>query len=170
MSKLIGNFIGKLRQDKKLSQQELADLIGLSQTSMQRYESGQREPSIKVLKKISEILEVPLSTIVMQDRNSQLYNDVCAINDSDDSDWFQKIINADIAFITLCNYWGFQLKTLSDPEDPSLTDDHKIIYIDKNNISQEFSLTYESYRNLFNSVGKCIEKEILYSKFHDSLD
>lgn len=116
------------------------------------------------------MLEVNLSTIVLQDKNSQICKDVITFNTSNNSSSFQKNINAEIAFLDLCNYWGINIKVFTDPDDPSLTDTHIISYIDKDNKVQEFKIDYKSFRYLFDSVGTCIQKEILYSKFKDSLE
>lgn len=55
----IGHSIKTLRLTKGISQQELAELITISQTSLSQIESGIKRPSPKTLKKISEKLSVP---------------------------------------------------------------------------------------------------------------
>ena len=46
----------KLRDDLKITQQQLADKIGISKSSMAMYETGKREPNLLIIKKMCEIL------------------------------------------------------------------------------------------------------------------
>lgn len=48
----------QLRKQKKLSQQALADAVGLHVTQIKRYESGSTQPSLEALKKIAITLGV----------------------------------------------------------------------------------------------------------------
>jgi len=49
-----------LRKDMGLTQQQMADTIGIHVNSLKKYEAGQAQPSIDVLKKIA--LELHIST------------------------------------------------------------------------------------------------------------
>jgi len=42
---------------KGFSQEELAELVGIDNTSISKYEVGERNPSVDVAKKIADILE-----------------------------------------------------------------------------------------------------------------
>ena len=55
----IGTSIKRIRQEKSLSQGELAKSCGISQTSLSQIEKGIKRPSSKNLAKICKILEVP---------------------------------------------------------------------------------------------------------------
>lgn len=48
-----------LRHEASLTQQELADKAGLGLASIQRYEKGERLPSIEALEAIAKALDVP---------------------------------------------------------------------------------------------------------------
>lgn len=50
----------KLRKEEDLTQQQLADLIGTKQESISRLESGNRLPSLTLLKKIAVALRTKL--------------------------------------------------------------------------------------------------------------
>lgn len=50
--------IRECRAKQKLSGQTMADLIGIAQTNISRYERGIKRPSFKTLRKISEVLSV----------------------------------------------------------------------------------------------------------------
>ena len=45
---ILKNKLKEVRNEKKLSQQELADLIGVSRNSISSLETGQYEPSAKL--------------------------------------------------------------------------------------------------------------------------
>ena len=57
---LLGARIKELRKTCKLSQEELAELIGVEPQHMSRIESGRSYPSLDRLEKISTALKVPL--------------------------------------------------------------------------------------------------------------
>ncbi|ANZ94797.1 transcriptional regulator [Brochothrix thermosphacta] len=46
----------ELRKGKCLTQQEVADEIGVSRTAYTMYEQGQRNPAVKTAKKVGEFL------------------------------------------------------------------------------------------------------------------
>lgn len=52
------NQLKKLRQEYSLSQQELADKIGISKSSINMYERGEREPGIETVKRIADFFNV----------------------------------------------------------------------------------------------------------------
>ena len=54
----VGSNIQRLRREKKLSQEELADRAGIHQTYLSGVEGGKRNPSVLVLDRISKALGV----------------------------------------------------------------------------------------------------------------
>jgi transcriptional regulator with XRE-family HTH domain len=59
----IGNAIKTIRKEQGITQLELSDKTGISQTSLSQIESGLKRPSDKNLKKICEVLEIPQSIV-----------------------------------------------------------------------------------------------------------
>ncbi|MFN8288960.1 MAG: helix-turn-helix transcriptional regulator [Chitinophagaceae bacterium] len=55
----IGNAIKQVRQHFEISQVELSDRTGLSQTSISQIESGAKNPSKSSIRKICEAFEIP---------------------------------------------------------------------------------------------------------------
>ena len=53
---MIGNIIKKARKNQRLSQSELAELTGLTQTGISKLELGGCDPSAKTMIKLTEIL------------------------------------------------------------------------------------------------------------------
>lgn len=47
----IGKRLSQLLQEKHIKQRELANAVGITETSISRYVSGDREPKGKILKK-----------------------------------------------------------------------------------------------------------------------
>lgn len=52
------------REDKDLTQQQIADLIPMNQSNYSKIESGIQEPSLYQLTRISEILEVSIDDLL----------------------------------------------------------------------------------------------------------
>lgn len=53
-----------LREEKGISQQKLADEIGLSQQSINKYENHDIEPDLETLKRLSDFFETSIDFIV----------------------------------------------------------------------------------------------------------
>lgn len=53
-----GNRLRKLRKDRKLTQQQLAELIGVKNSVISFYEVGERIPSPDILRKLALALHV----------------------------------------------------------------------------------------------------------------
>ena len=69
----LGPKIKKLRKIKKMTQKELADIIGVKTITVRKYESGEREPNIKILQKIAGALEIDIWSLLAT--NIDLYED-----------------------------------------------------------------------------------------------
>ena len=59
-SEQIGYKLKTLRKTKKLTQVELADLLGVTRATISNYETGRRAPHIKELERIAKLLGVNL--------------------------------------------------------------------------------------------------------------
>lgn len=57
-------LIRKARRDKKMTQEQLADQIGVKRAVVSKYETGVIEPSISQLEKIATVLQVPMSSFL----------------------------------------------------------------------------------------------------------
>ena len=56
--------VKKYREDKKLTQTYIADVLNVKSATVSKYESNQIEPNIDTLKKYSEIFEVTLEELL----------------------------------------------------------------------------------------------------------
>lgn len=64
MDEFIGERIKSLRKDNNLTQKKLADLTGLSEISIRKYENGERNPKFDTLEKISQALNVQVDYLL----------------------------------------------------------------------------------------------------------
>lgn len=65
---LIGDNIRKQRDEKGISQQELADNANVAKSTIQRIEKGEMNPSILTLKSISVALQIELIELLSKKR------------------------------------------------------------------------------------------------------
>lgn len=56
----LGNIIKKKRKDIGLTQSDLAEMCGITQTYLSQIENNAKEPNLSTIKTISEQLEIPL--------------------------------------------------------------------------------------------------------------
>ena len=70
----IGKSIRSLRELEGLSQQKLADLVGVTRSAISMYETGSTYPKIAVLQKIAAVFGVSVSSMVYeQDKEAAEY-------------------------------------------------------------------------------------------------
>lgn len=67
----IGEFIKKLRQEKKLTQKELADKLGVTYQAVSKWENGKNIPDILILKKISSEFGCDMNELLNGEKNSK---------------------------------------------------------------------------------------------------
>ena len=69
LSKSLGARIRKLREERNISQQDLAAMCNFEKSNMARIESGRTNPTFLTLHKISVALKVSLSLLVDIEQN-----------------------------------------------------------------------------------------------------
>lgn len=62
----------ELREQKGISQQNLADILNVSQQSIYKYENGLTEPSISILKDIAKYFDTSIDYIVERTDNPSI--------------------------------------------------------------------------------------------------
>ena len=72
----IGKFIQELRKEKGLTQEVLAEKLGITKNAVSKWERGISLMDLSLLKPLSEILEVSITEILSGDRidNKSLKN------------------------------------------------------------------------------------------------
>ena len=61
--KEVGKRLRALRESLSLSQAKLAELLGITQSSLNRYENGQSTPTVEVFRKYADFFDVSMDYI-----------------------------------------------------------------------------------------------------------
>lgn len=77
----MGDKLKSLRIEKKLTQKQVADRIGLAISAVSSYESGSRYPSYDVLVKLARIFHVSTDYLLGMSENRNV--DVTGLNDNE---------------------------------------------------------------------------------------
>lgn len=67
---MFGNNLKRLRQEKKLTQQKLADILGISRSAIGMYENGEREPDFETLEAIADFFNVRLDELISSKKDN----------------------------------------------------------------------------------------------------
>lgn len=79
-NRIIGNKIYQLRRSINMTQQELAEKVGISVTFLSEIENGRKSMSVDTLIKLSKGLQVSLDTIVFgKDAEDDMQKDVVSM-------------------------------------------------------------------------------------------
>jgi len=64
LSKILGNRIRKLREERNISQQNLAESCNIEKSNMARIEAGRTNPTLHTMFKISSSLKITMAELV----------------------------------------------------------------------------------------------------------
>lgn len=64
---MFGKRLREVRMARQLTQQKLADSVGLALRSYQCYEQGTREPPLVMLIRLADVLQVPTDYLLERD-------------------------------------------------------------------------------------------------------
>ena len=67
--KTLGNTINKIRTEAKLTQEQFSQIFGVSQQSVQRWESGVSSPDLEKVIMISKYFGISLDALVLGNDN-----------------------------------------------------------------------------------------------------
>lgn len=100
----LGLRIKTLRKAKSLTQQQLADLVGVSRIYIQALESNRRLPSMKLLQRLAESLDVRVADIVRNgntDKTERLQLEELLENAEEVEIWYRskKLSNREIRLV-----------------------------------------------------------------------
>lgn len=71
---LLGKFIAQERKNKRLTQEQLAEMIGVDRTAVSRWERGLSAPDISLLKQLASALDVSVIELLNCERNNSILN------------------------------------------------------------------------------------------------
>lgn len=113
----VGRFLQSLRKEKGLTQEQLAEMFGVAQRTVSRWETGNNMPDIDVLIELSDFYKIDLREILNGERKSEKLNDemketvlqVADYNSINEKNLIRRII-----IITFAGYiaWGLSLITV----------------------------------------------------------
>ena len=66
---MLGEKIKSYRENKNMTQNEIADILGVKSATVSKYESGTLEPNIESLKKLAEIFEVSVDELLNDEQD-----------------------------------------------------------------------------------------------------
>ena len=110
------NRLKELRTNKKLTQEELANRIGVGKSLISMYEKGTRNPSIENLEKLADEFNVDLDYLM---GNTQYTTKIISSNSPIPNDYFttpEEAINFLLNQKVIMAYTGVDIDTLSDDE------------------------------------------------------
>ena len=67
-----GNFLKELRNEKKLTQEQLAEHFNVSSRTVSRWETGKNLPDISLLVEIADFYDVDVREIIEGGRKSEM--------------------------------------------------------------------------------------------------
>lgn len=67
----IGTFLNLLRKEKNLTQEQLAERLGVSNRTVSRWENGNNMPDISLLSEIAEFYDVSIPELIYGERKSE---------------------------------------------------------------------------------------------------
>ena len=76
---LLGNAIRQARMEKNISQEELAEMVGITTTHLKHIESEHRKPSIEVLFQLIQVLNFSVDSLfldVKEREAQQIYQQI----------------------------------------------------------------------------------------------
>jgi transcriptional regulator with XRE-family HTH domain len=68
LARQVGETLRRIRQDRKMSLQELADITEVSKLTLGNIERGEANPSLSVIWKIANGLTIPISSLLKEDK------------------------------------------------------------------------------------------------------
>ena len=76
----IGENIKRMRLEREMSQEELANRIFTTRQTVSNYENGRSVPDLQTIEKLSEVFEVNPETLLYGDQKSVLFQTVSFIS------------------------------------------------------------------------------------------
>lgn len=116
---MLGSNIRKVRKNKKLKLKELADITGLSISYLSQVELGKIEPSLTALRKISNALDRPVFSFLIEERdfkNNVIRKDDRKIIKASETAISLQLLTPDVSGQLEMIYWEVEAGEYSSPE------------------------------------------------------
>lgn len=76
----INTYLREFRLEKGLTQEDVANRVGLTRQAISSYESGKRQPGIDILLALAKVYEVPIDTLLYGNKTIKDKRTVCSIS------------------------------------------------------------------------------------------
>ena len=116
MTSIISKNIRYLRKQLHMSQQQLADKTGKSESAIQMWESDKRSPTMGTVERLTEIFGIDMNTLVYEDLQTG------EVNKSGFTTSFEEVTNPDDAAMVfirhpqIAAFGGYDIEKMSDEE------------------------------------------------------
>ena len=70
----IGNFLKELRKENGKTQEEIAEMFGVSSRSVSRWENGNTMPDLGIIVELADYYDIDLRELVNGERKSEIMN------------------------------------------------------------------------------------------------
>ena len=87
----IGERINRARKDRGLTQEKLAEMMGVSSQAVSKWENDQSYPDITTLPKLADILGLSVDEILSGKRN-EIPGEVSIVPEEDRKDWKERVL------------------------------------------------------------------------------
>lgn len=144
----IGNFIAKCRKKKKITQEQLAEKLNVSNKTVSRWETGKNLPDYSILPELSKILQVSINDLLSgefvkkEDYNGKLEENIITnlniINNKQKI--YQKVLLLILLIPVLFGFISIFLNSIQF----RINYDKKSMYIDKSFNYNNLRMTYEN--------------------------
>ena len=108
----------KLREQKRLNQTELANLLKVSNGSITKWERGDRQPDYETLENIADTFNVTIDYLLGRSDSKQEFNE-SQMNFSTPQEALSFILKQDM----VADFGGYDLDNMSDDEIMEMADD-----------------------------------------------
>lgn len=108
----------KLREQKRLNQTELANLLKVSNGSISKWERGDRQPDYETLENIADTFNVTIDYLLGRSDSKQEFNE-SQMNFSTPQEALSFILKQDM----VADFGGYDLDNMSDDEIMEMADD-----------------------------------------------
>lgn len=71
----IGRFLKELRKENELTQEQLAEILNVSDRSVSRWETGNNMPDISLLVKLADFYDISITELINGERKSETMNE-----------------------------------------------------------------------------------------------
>ena len=171
----VGNIIKKIRKDNNLTQEEFANLFGVTYQAVSKWENGKNVPDVAIMTEISKKFNISLDELLTGEKNTLKKNSnkkwiiiialivlvfaiFLAIHFNHHDDFEFKLISTTCDSFTIEGSMAYNKKKTN-----TYINIHKVSYCGKENnevYDKVICKLYESSDNITSLITSCEEKEL----------